>query len=142
MLRFIIGIILSIGTLVLVILIEGGNPAAFFNVTGLTIVIFLPFFASLSVYRFKELIKVWKDTFSGDKSKSAGNSMDILKFYEKFYYASGILCILLASVLILGHLGKIETLGSAIAVGISGLIYGILFGLFSRVQHSVIKKNN
>ncbi len=138
MARFVVSLILLIASIAGPVVLEGGRLIAYVGISAFIIEAFVPFFAVLAVWGFPQIGRAWKDAFAppADPDSSA-RSVRIWEFTEKACYATGVLGFLLGMVIVFGHLEELmPTIGAPLAVGLLGPIYGLFFGLFSRIMRA------
>jgi hypothetical protein len=120
-----------------VVLIEGGDPLAYLNVSAFILVFFLPFFASLAVWKWKELAAAWAAPFSG-KTAKAGSAVKVWNFMEKLSYLSGLLGLVMGGVAVCANIGawsgRDGAVWQAFAVVLIAPFYGLLFGIVARTM--------
>jgi flagellar motor component MotA len=140
MFKFFVSAILMTATIAGIYALEGGDLMNFISFSTFMIVAFVPFFASLAVWKFQDLLQVWKDAFAKTKNSSSMRlSCKILDFYEKLFYLSGLICLLVGVIFVLSRLSDISKLGSGLAYTLSGLLYGLYFGVIARILKSRIE---
>lgn len=137
MIRFICGLILAVITVIAVILIEGGNIPAFIALSPFLLVLFVPFFCVLAVYRFKAIVRACTDPFTGKKPD--GKSEDVCRLFEKLFIGTGVLGTLIGVVFVLSRLGDPAKMGPALAVSLLSSVYGVLFYLLSLTWRMKLK---
>lgn len=142
MFKFFLCTILMFATIEGIYVLEGGNLMNFISISTFIIVAFVPFFASLAVWKFRDLFQVWKDAFSRSKNVPGMKlSCRILDFYEKIFYLSGFVCLLLGVILLLSKLTETAKLASGLAYTFTGVLYGFFFGIIARILKSRIENN-
>lgn len=137
MVRFILGTLATLGTLVLAILIEQGNPATYIVATPMLIAILMPFFATLAVWSIGEWLQAWKDALGARTARldktSARRSADIWAFSERAAYAAGGAGFITGLILMLSTLRQLSELGEGLAITLACPFYVILIGLVCRI---------
>ncbi len=142
MIRFLVCLILMTAAIAGIYALEGGNIMSFIGFSPFAIVAFVPLFASLAIWKFGDLWRVWKDAFTKEKKvASMKMSCKITDFYEKAFYLSGFLCLIIGVILILSKLDDTAKLGHGLAYTLAGLLYGIYFGLIARILKARIENN-
>lgn len=132
--RFILVIELVLGVIAGIIALEGCNLWSYLGFSAFTITVFVPFFASLAVWKFKDLMQVWRDSFSKDKkSMTIKTSLKILDFNERLFYLTGFICLILGIVLILSTISDLSKLARGFAYSLNGLLYGLFFAAVTRI---------
>ncbi len=133
MVRFIFGLLASIATILVSILLERGNLGAFFVPNSATIAVLVPFFAVLAVYPLREWGAAWKDALGRGAPSAAPRSADIWEFQEKACYASGFIGFIVGLVLVFSQLNELSGVGRGLAAGLSCPMYAVLLGLVCRI---------
>ena len=130
----ILGVLLMLGTVLVTVLIEGGRLSMYLNPSAFVFVFFLPFFASMAVWKWKELTTAWAAPFA-KTARNAGTAEKVWNFTEKMFYLSGLLGLLMGVVVVLANLGTggQEAVGAGIAVAFIATIYSIFLGMLARV---------
>jgi hypothetical protein len=142
MLRFILGTLALIGTLLLAFVMEGGNPIDFLLPTPLLIVVGVPIFAVLAVWSFRDWRRAWKDAFEV-RSSAAVSSVKLWDFYEKACYIAGVVGSVLGLNIIFQHRGGIDPgdILKPLAVDCIVPILAILFAMVARILRARVEKN-
>lgn len=134
MVRFIVSIVLMLVVMAGIITIEGGILLTYLGISSFTIMVFVPFFASLAIWKLKDLNQVWKDAFSRElKTSTLRTSLKILDFYERLYYLTGLICMILGFVLVLSKIEDITKLGKGLAYSLNGILYALFFAAVTRI---------
>jgi flagellar motor component MotA len=131
----ILGILLMLGTALVVVLIEGGSPFMYVNLSAFIAVFFLPFFASMAVWKWKELTAAWAAPFA-KTARNAATAVKVWNFTEKMFYLNGLLVSVMGAVVVLANLGtdtSREMIGRGMAVAFIVPIYAIFCGMLARI---------
>jgi flagellar motor component MotA len=143
MIRFILSTLSIVAILVAAILLEGGNPFSYVAFSAMIIVIFVPFFAVLAVWRLSEWGKAWKDAFSAQRdSTTSAVSVAIWEFSEKASYAAGIIGLIVGIILVLSNVSDFSKMGRGLAATLTAPMWSILIGLVSRILGAKVVRNN
>ena len=143
MIRFIVSILLMTLVVCGALVLEGFNPAVFLGFTSFLIVLGIPLFASLGVWKAPDLINVWRDAFSSSQRQSSKESLAVIGFCERLFYLSGVCGTLLGFAAVLlryGQLGSVENVCRGLAYSLLCLIYAMLFASVSRILHARIER--
>ncbi len=137
MARFIVGVVALLALVAGAILLEGGRLLPYVGVSAFIVVFFPPLFASLAVWRGRDIAQAFRDSLG---TKAAGGrgarSARIWALFERVFYLSGVLGWLLGVILILSALGSHPdtfVLTRALSASLLPLVYGILLGILARV---------
>jgi flagellar motor component MotA len=134
MLRFIIGTLAAVATIVLVVIMEGGTISSYLILSALLVGLLVPVFSTLAVWSLREWGGAWKDAFGASKgSPTAAASRALWDFFEKGCYGAGVLGTLAGLILVLSQLSEISKVGPAVALSLTSLLYAILLGLVARI---------
>jgi flagellar motor component MotA len=128
MLRFIIGTLAAVATIVLVVIMEGGTISSYLILSALLVGLLVPVFSTLAVWSLREWGGAWKDAFGASKGSRA-----LWDFFEKGCYGAGVLGTLAGLILVLSQLSEISKVGPAVALSLTSLLYAILLGLVARI---------
>ena len=135
MIRFIGGTALSLGSLLIAYILEGGNPLALVMLSGFLICFFVPWFAVLAVWTWNQWLGAWSLAFRAGDPAQAKTGAEFWKFSEAACYLAGVLASLAGGILILGNLAgaDVEHLGHALGALLVAPTYGAVFGLVCRI---------
>ena len=141
MVRFIISLVLLVGSIVGPILLEGGTILAYIGISSFIINVLVPFFAMLAVWRLSEIGSAWRDAFSHRSDAAAkARSVRIWEFAEKICYATGVISILAGTVIVLSNIRpSMVDLGRAFAAGVLGPLYAVLFAVLCRILRTRVQ---
>ena len=129
----ILGILLMIGTVLVAVFIMGGHLGYYLNLFAFVFVFFLPFFASMAVWKWKELTAAWAAPFA-KTARNAGTAVKVWNFTEKMFYLSSLLGLLMGTVQVLANLSVDQkAFGVAMAVAFVAPVYAVFFGMLARV---------
>ena len=143
MIRCIVSILLMALVVCAALVLEGFNPAVFLGFTSFLIVLGIPLFASLGVWKASDLVNVWKDAFSASQRPSSKESLAVTIFWGRLFYLSGVCGTLLGFAAVLlrfGKLGSPENICRGFAYSLLCLIYAMLFAAVSRILHAKIER--
>ncbi|MEI8096475.1 MAG: hypothetical protein WCG80_19880, partial [Spirochaetales bacterium] len=104
MIRFVVGLVLSLAALLGAFILEGGAPLSLLGLSALLITLFMPFFGVLAVWKFSDWTRAWSHAFRAGPAAEVKVSLDLWKFSEFACYLSGLVAFLIGLVLILGNL--------------------------------------
>jgi hypothetical protein len=141
MVRFIVSFVLLVASIAGPIVLEGGRLLAYVGISAFIVEAFVPFFAMLAVWRIGQIGTAWKDAFSRRAdSRSKALSQHIWDFAEKICYATGVVGFLAGMVIIFRTWGAPGyTVGRALAVGLLGPIYAVLFAILCRILRARVQ---
>ncbi len=141
MIRFLIFIFLAFGAVILAVALEGFNPINLLGFSALLVAVSIPIISSFGVWKAAEVVCAWKDPFSKKKKDSFPVSMKILKFQEKLFYISGVIGLILGSIIVLNNIKFYQTI-ERICFGIAATLicplYGLLFAAIMQVMRARI----
>lgn len=140
MTRFVLSILALFGTAIFLFALEGGRLLSLVVLTPILIISLMPAFAVLAVWSVRDWAGAWKDAFAKGRSPSASRSAALWAFYEKACYATGIVGLMLGTIIILSSLSDASTLGPAFAVGLVSTTYAVLFGLVARILKARVER--
>jgi flagellar motor component MotA len=135
MLRFIVSLILLLGTITAAMVLDAGNPIALIRIPALFIELLVPVFAMLAVWRLAEVGHAFRDAFSrkGDAA-SRSRSARIWELTEKVCYAAAVIGPILGAVLILSSgRNSAAELSAAVSSALIAPLYGITLGIVCRI---------
>ncbi|MGA2973698.1 MAG: hypothetical protein ABSF77_00135 [Spirochaetia bacterium] len=135
MLRFIISLILLLGTIIGAMVLDAGDPTVLIRIPALIIELLVPAFAMLAVWRLAEVGHAFRDAFSrkGDAA-SRSRSARIWEFAEKVCYATAVIGPILGAVLILSSgRSSFADIGRAVSSALIAPLYGITLGIVCRI---------
>jgi flagellar motor component MotA len=141
MVRFIVSLLLLLGTMLFAVVLEKGSILAYVGFTALVIELLVPLFAMLAVWRLAEIGRAFGDAFSkkADASQRA-RSVRIWEFTEKVCYAAGVIGLILGIVLVLARVsGSVNELASAFGASLLAPLYGVLFGIVCRIMKARVE---
>jgi flagellar motor component MotA len=142
MIRFLLGTLFSLGAFCLAYFMEGGSLVNFILPSVLLIVLLVPFFAVLAVWSLKELGGACKSAFAKSLSEVEGKASAALwDFFEKAFYAAGIVGTLAGFIVIFRNAGSGETRMLVYSIALTPLIEGVLLGLIARILKARVEKN-
>jgi len=134
MIRFTVGFILAIGTVLGALMIEGGNGLTLLGFSAFLIVWFVPFFASAAIWGYRAWAQAWGAAFHPVAQATAARSAALWKFNEFAFYLAGSLALLMGLILILTdprfpRSAWYHPIGAALLAP----LYGFFFGYMSRI---------
>ena len=136
MIRFSVGLVCMFAVIFGALALEGIPIMVLFGFTPFLIVFLIPLIASASVWKWGELGRAWKDAFSKVKlQESSRTSISIWDFFEKTYYASGILGTLMGFTFVFSIMNqtKPEEFLPKLGVCLLSLCYGVIFGIIAKI---------
>lgn len=135
MVRFVVGVVLAVAVLVGAYVIEGGNPVQLLGFSALLISALMPLFGVLAIWKWKDWLRAWRHAFhKSDVAAEVAVSVAIWRFSEFACYLTGLLAWLAGAIIILNYLSVVEARWNlALAASVIGPVYGLLFGLVSRI---------
>ena len=134
MIRFLLGVAGTIGTIVLCCAMENFPAYYLLVLTPSLIVLCVPIFATWAAYPLGAWGLAWKDALGQrGPGRNSIRSAEIWDFQEKASYASAIVGFIVGLIFVLRNLTEPEKLGAHVAVCLVSLIYGALLGLFYRI---------
>jgi len=137
--RFIIGVVLLLVLIGGAILLEGGSLLGLVGISAFIVVFFPAVFAALAVWKVGAIGQAFRDSLGKSGGADAARSVRIWAFYERLFYLSPVLGWFLGAILILSNLGNPEValrMPRAVAASCLPFVYGIFFGILSRVLRS------
>ncbi len=142
MIRFIVSLVLLLGTILFAVVLEGGSPLQYVGTSAFIVELLVPFFAMLAVWRLAEIGHAFADAFSRKtESASRARSARVWDFTEKVCYATGVIGLILGTVLILGRVnGSPVELGRGFSVCLTSPLYGIMFGIVCRILKARVEQ--
>jgi hypothetical protein len=139
MLRFIISIFLAFGFALLAVFLEGFNPINLIGFSAFLVAVSIPIISSFGVWKAGEVITAWRDPFSKKRKDSFAVSIKILEFQEKLFYVSGIVGLILGSIIVLNNIKFYQTI-ERVCFGVAATLicplYGLLFASITRVMQA------
>jgi flagellar motor component MotA len=135
MIRFIVSLLLLLGTILFAVVLERGSILNYIGFTAFLVELLVPLFAMLAVWRLAEIGRAFGDAFSrkadtGSRTRSAR----VWEFTEKVCYAAGVIGLILGIVLILSRVsGSVEELGRAFGASLIAPLYGVMLGIVCRI---------
>lgn len=146
MIRFLVGLLLAVGTVVGALLLEGGNGFTLLGLSAFTMVWFVPFFLSAAVWGYRAWVDAWKAAFRPVEIASARRSAKLWGFNEFAFYASGLLGCLAGLILILGYDGwdsaSAPQIGRSLAAALIAPLYGFFFGYMAKILKARVETIN
>ena len=140
MIRFVMGLALALATLVGAYVLEGGWIFPLLALTPFLITFFVPLFAVLAVWSFREWMQAWGHSFRQTSAQGTDVSVEIWKFSEVASYLADLLSLLTGGILILGSFGSAQvSWNHALGAALVGPTYGTLFGLISRILRARVQ---
>lgn len=137
--RFAIGTIASLGAFFFAYWLEGGAMRDFVLPSVLLIVLLVPLFAVLAVWKARELADAWKAAFAkgrlAEERRMEGASL--WDFYEKSSYAAGLVGTLAGFIIIFATPGYEPRVFS---IALVCVLEGILLGLVARILRARVEK--
>ncbi len=142
MIRFIVSLLLLLGSIAAAFILERGNPLALVGVTALFVEVLIPFFALLAVWRLAEVGRAFADAFTRKAdSPTRARSVRVWEFTEKICYAAGFIGLILGVVLSLARIsGSLADLGRALAISLMAPLYGIIFAVVCRILRARVER--
>jgi hypothetical protein len=142
MMRFILGTLALVGTLVFAFVLEGGKPLDFLLPAPLAIILGVPCFAVLAVWNLREWGQAWRDAFA-PSAEGAESSAALWGFYEKACYVAGVVGFILGLNVIFQQRGGVsrEDLLRPLAVDCVAPILAITFAMVARILKARVEKN-
>lgn len=143
MIRFFVGVLLVILTFVGSLMLEGGNPWAYFAPAIFLLVMFVPLFASLAVWKAGQITTAFRDAFKKGKASEPAMSLRIFDFYEKAFYIAGAIGLVFGAVLVLGQIvpkADARDIAHSSAVAILCILYAAFFGLVTRILKARVEE--
>ncbi|TAL29650.1 MAG: hypothetical protein EPN93_21415 [Spirochaetes bacterium] len=142
MTRFLISLILTLGSIFLALFTEGINPIMFLGISAFIVVAGIPIISSFGVWKASEVLAAWKDPFSKKKSDSLAVSLKVLEFQERLLYISGITGTILGTVAVLYTVQSLHTMENicrSFASCLISLLYGLLLATIMRILRARIE---
>jgi len=140
--RFILGTVGLVGTFLLAFFMEGGSVEDFLLPTPLIIIVCVPSFAVLAVWRLRDWGVAWRDAFAAEAGTS-GASAELWSFYEKACYIAGVVAFFLGLVVIFkegGGVSRTDIL-RPLAVDCVAPILAIVFAMVARILRARVEEN-
>jgi hypothetical protein len=137
--RFIIGVALIIATVVGATVVAGGDILWYVSIPAFILVPLVPIFSVFSIWNRRSWARAFRHAFSPigtaeERKISAG----IWSLFEITAYIAGLLGLIADIVMILVHLDQLKwTL--QFAASLTSPIYGIFFGLISRILRTRVE---
>ena len=127
--RLIIGIILTLGSIMLVIFwLTGENPIMFTDPAPLLLV-FVPTWGVLLIgfkgYLIKSITSIWKTDVD---SQTLGQCAEVWRASNKYAITFGFLGVLLGLIPMFGNLEDLSKLSPSLAVALIPILYGLFWG--------------
>ena len=148
MLRFIVGYIFVILFFLIGWVLEGGNPIRLIGPSSFLITFFVPFFAVLSIWTFKDCGKAFSYAFKGSPShEEVRKGVALWLLWERLSFIGGILGFIGGMILILSALPSPENpfdlnmFGRSIGTALIAPIYGLFLGVFGRIMKTRVEEN-
>jgi len=142
MVRFIVSVVLMLGSLAGAVVLEKGSLLAYIGFTALIIEVLMPLFAMLAVWKLADISKAFGDAFT-DKpdTGSRARSIRVWEFTEKVCYAAGVVGVILGAVLVIARVSSsVAELGRALAASLLAPLYGVLFGVVCRILKARVER--
>lgn len=148
MLRFVLSFILVIVFFLVGWMLEGGNPLKLLGPSSFIITFFVPFFAVISTWSFKDWRKAFSIAFTATANpEEVRMGVALWLLWERLSFIGGVLGFIGAMILILGGLPTpdnaldLNLLGRQIGVALIAPLYGIFFAIFGRIMKTRIEEN-
>ena len=147
MLRFFVGYIFVILFFLAGWILEGGNPIRLVGPSSFLIAFFVPFFAVISTWTFKEWGKAFSSAFTGSPSREdIRKGVALWLLWERLSYIGGILGFVGGIILILSALPSpdspfnLNMFGRSIGTALIAPIYGLFLGVFGRIMKTRVEE--
>ncbi|MEI6387798.1 MAG: hypothetical protein WCQ50_14280 [Spirochaetota bacterium] len=144
MTRFLVGSIITFGTLIVASMIEGGNPLMLLFPSVFLVTFGMPFFAVLTVWGFKDLGAACADAFSHNPdAERRRRSARLWGFYEKASYLAGFIAFIAGCIIVLANLDRpFDKIGGSFSAGLTAPLCGACFGMLGHIlKHRVSAKD-
>ena len=146
MMRFVVGVVLALATILGALALEGGDGLSLLGLSAFLMVWFVPFFASAAVWGYRSWSLAWRAAFRKVGADVARRSVELWKFNEFVFYLAGFLACLMGAILILdsGHFGpaSVGVLGHSLASALVAPLYGFFFGYTARILRGRVELVN
>lgn len=143
MIRFILGVVLSLATILGALALEGGSGVTLLGLSAFTMVWFLPFFSSAAVWGYRNWAKAWGAAFHRVDPAVAGRSVQLWKFNEFVFYLAGFLGFLMGLILILSFTPWEGTtpdrVGRSLSAALISPLYGFFLGYMARILRARVE---
>jgi hypothetical protein len=139
--RFIVFLVLLLATITGTVALEGGSPLSLVGISAFILELFVPLFAMLAVWRWKQIGMALRHAFgmSGEPAERE-RSLRVWDFAEKACYAAAVLAEMLGFVIIANASGGIQwDLLHALGASFIGPIYGVFFGIVCRILRARVQ---
>lgn len=146
MIRFIVGIALTLGLLLGTLLLEGGNGWSLLGLSAFLMVWFVPFFASSAVWGYRAWGQAWGAAFGRVEAPAAQRSIQLWRFNEFVFYLAGFLGFCMGMILILGSLAEPSAFTRgwhySVAAALVAPLYGFFFGYMAKILRARVETVN
>jgi len=143
MIRFVVGVVLSLTTILGALALEGGNGLTLLGLSAFLMVWFLPFFASSAVWGYRSWAQAWGAAFHAVEPGVARRSIQLWRFNEFAFYLAGFLGFLMGMILILGFTPWEGTtpdrVGRSLSAALVSPLYGFFFGYMARILRARVE---
>jgi hypothetical protein len=140
--RFIIGVALMIATILAATMIAGGDILLYVALPAFILVLLVPVFSVFSIWNRRSWAHAFRHAFSSmGTAEERKTSAGIWSLFETTAYIAGLLGLIADIVITLMRLDPSKwTL--QIAASLTSPIYGILFGLISRILRTRVENSS
>ena len=140
---FLLPLLFGVGTVILVIILEGADPVSYLSLSSFLIVTFIPLFVLLMHHNIIDINRYFTSCSSTKKVE-----MEILKkalyFFnelEKLFIVSGVLGFLCGTISLLQSPSEQKVLSFGFSIAVSCLLYSTGYILFLTIPCKSIIKN-